>query len=280
MELRCGTATLSLHRAAIMGVLNVTPDSFSDGGLWMEPATAVKHGLEMVEQGAVIVDVGGESTRPGADPVPEEEELRRVLPVVEGLVSEGVEFVSIDTRKSSVAHRAVDAGANIINDTAGEESDRSMDAVAAETGAAIVVMHSRGTPATMKTLTQYEDVSADVTRFLEKRAHELVENGVARESIALDPGIGFAKTARQSATLLREVGSLVGLDYPVLVGTSRKSFIGHLLGLPDGERLEATIATTAWAVSRGASILRVHDVEPNVRAARMVEAIVTAEGIA
>ena len=263
-----------------MGVLNVTPDSFSDGGLWNEPQTAIEHGLEMVEQGAAIVDVGGESTRPGAEPVPEDEELRRILPVIEGLVTRGVEFISIDTRKPSVARRAVGAGANIINDTAGEESDRAMDEVAAQTGAAIVVMHSRGTPATMKSLTDYESVSEDVASFLGRRAAELENAGIPSESIALDPGIGFAKSANQSAALLRDIGSFVALGYPVLVGASRKSFIGQLLGLADGERLEATVATTAWAVSRGAAIVRVHDVEANVRAARMVEAIALAEGIA
>ena len=278
MQLRCLSSVLSLERTAIMGVLNVTPDSFSDGGLWLEPDAAIKHGLEMIDQGAAIVDVGGESTRPGAEEVPEDEELRRVLPVIEGLVSAGVGFISIDTRKPSVAARAVEAGANIINDTAGEESDRSMDGVAAETGAAIVIMHSRGTPATMKSLTQYDDVSRDVVTFLEGRARELQRNGVREESIVLDPGIGFAKTAAQSATLLRDLALLVDKGFPVLVGASRKSFIGQLLGLEEGRRVEATVATTAWAVSSGASLVRVHDVEPNVDGARMIEAIVQTGG--
>lgn len=261
-----------------MGVLNVTPDSFSDGGLWLEPNVAIKHGLEMIEHGAAIVDVGGESTRPGAEPVPEDEELRRVLPVVEGLSAAGVEFISIDTRKSSVAVRAVEAGANIINDTAGEESDRAMDTVAAQSGAAIVVMHSRGTPATMRSLTDYDDVSGDVVEFLAGRAKELQSSGVTAESIALDPGIGFAKTAEQSASLVRKVGDLVGLGYPVLVGTSRKSFIGQLLGLEEDQRVEATAATVAWSVAQGVRLVRVHDVEPNVRTARMTEAILRADG--
>ncbi|MDQ4094813.1 MAG: dihydropteroate synthase [Actinomycetota bacterium] len=280
MELRCGSSVLSLERAAIMGVLNVTPDSFSDGGLWLDPDAAIKHGLEMVDQGGAIVDVGGESTRPGATPIPEDEELRRVLPVIEGLVNHGVEFVSIDTRKPSVARRALEAGANIINDTAGEESDRAMDAIAAETGAAIVVMHSRGTPETMKTLTGYSAVVQDIRRFLEGRAHELEANGVPRSAIALDPGIGFAKSAEQSALLLRDIGSLVALGYPVLVGASRKSFMGHLLDLDDGQRLEATLATTTYVVAHGVAIVRVHDVEANVRAARMAEAIVRSDEMA
>lgn len=277
MELRCRNATLSLEKTAVMGVLNVTPDSFSDGGLWLEPEAAVKHGLGMVEQGAAIIDVGGESTRPGAEPVPEEEELRRVLPVVEGLVDAGIEFISIDTRKTEVARRALEAGANIINDTAGEESDRSMDALAAESGAAIVIMHSRGTPATMRSLTDYEDVVAEVVSFLKGRAHELEVRGVGRDAVVLDPGIGFAKNAEQSVSLLRSIDDLVALGFPVLVGTSRKSFMGQLLGLEDGQRLEATIASVVWSAAHGARIVRVHDVEPNVRAIRMTELIQSQE---
>ena len=273
MELHCRDSVLSLDKTAVMGVLNVTPDSFSDGGLWLEPDAAIKHGLEMIEQGAAIVDVGGESTRPGAEPVPEDEELRRVLPVIEGLAGAGVDFISIDTRKVAVARRAVDAGANIINDTAGEESNRSMDSLASETGAAIVVMHSRGTPATMRALTDYDDVVAHVTTFLRGRADELQEAGVPLDAIVLDPGIGFAKTAEQSVDLLRSLSHLVALGYPVLVGTSRKSFMGHLLGLEEGQRLEATAASVAWAVIQGARMVRVHDVEPNVRAVRMTELV-------
>ena len=273
MELKCAGATLSLDRIAIMGVLNVTPDSFSDGGLWTDTGTAVAHGLEMVEEGAAIVDVGGESTRPGAEPVALDEELKRVIPVVEGLASSGVQFISIDTRKAEVARRALEAGANIVNDTLGEESDGSIDHVAAESGAAIVLMHSRGTPATMKSLTHYDDVVEYVVTFLDKRARELEERGVGRDSIVLDPGIGFAKTAEQSALLLRDVAKLKATGYPVLIGASRKSFMGQLLGLEDGQRLEATLATTAWVAAHGASIVRVHDVRENVRAARTIDTI-------
>ena len=273
MQLRCMDSSLSLDRVAIMGILNVTPDSFSDGGLWTEPAAAIDHGVQMIEEGAAIIDVGGESTRPGAEPVPEDEELRRVIPVIEGLSKRGVQFISIDTRKCSVARRAIEAGANIVNDTLGEATDGSIDLVAAETGAAIVVMHSRGTPATMKSLTQYDDVVQHVVSFLDKRARELEEKGVGRDRIGLDPGIGFAKTAEQSVQLLRSIGKLSETGYPVLIGASRKSFMGQLLDLPDGQRLEATIATTAWAVAQGASILRVHDVLANVRAARTAEVI-------
>ena len=255
-----------------MGILNVTPDSFSDGGLWLDPTAAIKHGIEMVGEGADVVDVGGESTRPGADPVPQEDELRRVLPVVEGLVAEGI-TVSIDTRKTEVARRAVDAGASIINDTAGEETDRAIDAVAADSGAAVVVMHSRGTPATMRDLTSYDDVVSDVGAFLARRAREIEEAGVDANRIAVDPGIGFAKTAAQSLEVLKRLDELVAAGYPVMVGVSRKSFIGQTLGLPDGQRLEATVAANLWAVAQGARIVRVHDVEANVRAIRMAEAI-------
>lgn len=276
MQLKCMDSVLSLDTTAVMGVLNVTPDSFSDGGLWLEPRAAIEHGLEMSAEGATILDVGGESTRPGAEPVPEVEELQRVVPVIEGLVDQGVRYISIDTRKPTVARRAIEAGANIVNDTLGEESDGSMDGLAAETGAAIVVMHSRGTPATMRSLTDYEDVTTEVFGFLEGRAAELESAGVDKQSIVLDPGIGFAKTAEQSARLLRDVIALNSSIYPVLVGTSRKSFIGQLVGLDEGERLEATLATSAWAVAQGVSIIRVHDVRPNVRAIRMVEAILAA----
>ena len=278
MELKCAAASLLLDRVAVMGILNVTPDSFSDGGLWLEPETAVEHGLQMIEEGASIIDVGGESTRPGAEPVPEEEELRRVIPVIEGLVSRGVSFISIDTRKPEVARRALAAGATIVNDTLGEATERDLDAIAAESRAAIVVMHSRGTPATMKSLTQYDDVVEHVVSFLEKRAKELEEKGVRRDSIVLDPGIGFAKSAAQSARLIGKVAALRDTGYPVLVGASRKSLFGQLLGLEDGQRLEATLATTAWAVANGASIVRVHDVRENVRVVRTIETIVSSSG--
>ena len=278
MELKCADASLSLDRVAVMGILNVTPDSFSDGGLWLEPETAVEHGLQMVSEGASIIDVGGESTRPGAEPVPEQEELRRVIPVIEGLVSRGVSFISIDTRKPEVARRAVAAGATIVNDTLGEATDGVLDVIAAETGVAIVVMHSRGTPATMKSLTQYNDVVAHVVSFLEKRARELQEKGVHRDSIVIDPGIGFAKSATQSAQLIGSLPALRETGYPVLVGASRKSLFGQLLGLEDGQRLEATMATTAWAVANGASIVRVHDVRENVRVVQTVEIIAGTAG--
>jgi dihydropteroate synthase len=270
---------LALDRVAVMGVINVTPDSFSDGGLWIDARAAIRHGLDMVAEGADILDVGGESTRPGAAPVPEWEELRRVLPVVEGLARAVGVPISIDTRKPEVARRAIAAGASIVNETTGEGGDGAADGIAAESGAALVLMHSRGTPATMGRLTRYDDVVADVAGWLRARAARAEEAGVARECIAVDPGYGFAKDARQSLELLRGLDRIVELPYPVLVGTSRKSFIGKALDLPLDARLEGTAATVAWAVSHGAAIVRVHEVRPMVRVARMIEAIMSPEGL-
>lgn len=273
MKLRCRDIVLPLDRVAVMGVLNVTPDSFSDGGLWLDPARAIEHALHMVEGGAAIIDVGGESTRPNAEPVPEDEELRRVLPVIETLAEKAGVPISIDTRKASVARRAVEAGASIVNDTLGEEG--SVAEVAAETGAAIVVMHSRGTPQTMRELTQYTDVVGDVGRFLADKARNFEEMGIGSDSIVLDPGFGFAKSPAQNLTLLNHLERCADLGYPLLAGTSRKSFIGAVLNLPEAERVEGTIATVVVAVSKGAKIVRVHDVEPVTRAVRMAEAVLS-----
>jgi dihydropteroate synthase len=273
VKLRCRDEVLSLDRTAIMGVLNVTPDSFSDGGLWLEPKAAADHALEMLEQGAAIIDVGGESTRPGASPVPQNEELERVLPVIDALSSAGVQFISIDTRKKEVARRAVDAGANIVNDTTGEASDRSLDEVAVAHEAGYVVMHSRGTPETMRSLTDYSDVVAHIRSFFERRVAELEGSGLQRDSIVVDPGFGFAKNPDQNLVLLKRLSDLTSLGYPLMAGTSRKSFIGHVLGLSEDQRLEGTVATVCWAVAAGARLLRVHDVRPVSRAVRMIEAI-------
>ena len=271
MKLRCKDTVLSLDRVALMGVLNVTPDSFSDGGLWLDPDRAVRHALEMVEQGAAIIDVGGESTRPNAEPVSEDEELRRVLPVIEALADQVEVPISIDTRKASVAKAAVDAGASIVNDTLGEEG--SIAAAAADTGAGIVVMHSRGTPQTMRELTQYSDLVEDIRAFLAEKASAFERMGIGADSIVLDPGFGFAKTPAQNLALLNRLERIVDLGYPVLAGTSRKSFIGTVLDLPESDRVEGTIATMVMAVAKGARIVRVHDVEPVTRAVRMAEAV-------
>jgi dihydropteroate synthase len=274
MGLKLRDGSLALDRAVVMGVLNVTPDSFSDGGLWLDRDAAVKHALQMIDEGAGIIDVGGESTRPGAEAVPEEEELRRVIGVIQDLSASSNVPISIDTRKTSVAEKALEAGASIINDTAGEESDRTMDRLARDTGAAIVIMHSRGTPANMRELNDYGDVVDDVRTFLEGRAGELTALGVDPASIVLDPGIGFAKSPAQNLELMDRFEEFATLGFPTLSGTSRKSFIGATLDLPEHQRLEGTITTVVLSVLKGARIVRVHDVEANVRAVRMLEAII------
>lgn len=266
-----------MERVAIMGVLNVTPDSFSDGGLWIDPDAAVKHAVEMHRDGADIIDVGGESTRPGADHVPAEEELRRILPVIRGISDSCDALISVDTRKAVVAQQAVAAGAHIINDTMGEPSDKSIDEVALETGAGMILMHSRGTPATMRKMTSYSDVVNEVRDFLERRAVELEEKGVERAAIAIDPGIGFAKTPQQNLTILKHLRQITDLPWPLLIGTSRKSFIGAVLDVPETQRLEGTLATVVVSIIGGARIVRVHDVEPALRTVRMTEAVSAAE---
>jgi len=276
MDLKLPDRSLSLDSAVVMGVLNVTPDSFSDGGLWLDRDVAVKHALEMVAVGAGIIDVGGESTRPGAAAVPEPEELRRVIGVIEDLASATHVPISIDTRKPSIAAKAIEAGASIINDTAGEASDKSMDSLALDSGAAIVVMHSRGTPATMRSLTDYADVVGDVRTFLTARAEELLDLGIDPKSIVLDPGIGFAKSSEQNLELLSRFEEFTDLGFPILSGTSRKSFIGAVLDVPEDQRVEGTIVTVVLSVLKGARIVRVHDVEANVRAIRMLEATTSA----
>jgi dihydropteroate synthase len=273
---RASRFSLSLERPLVMGVLNVTPDSFSDGGLWLKPQAAIDHARQMVVDGAAIIDVGGESTRPGAVMVDEEEELRRVIPVVEALASDPGVPISIDTRKPAVARRALEAGAVIVNDTNGEATDGLMTDVIVGMGAGVILMHSRGTPDTMRELNQYGDIVADVCRFLLSWAQRLESSGVPSEAIVLDPGFGFAKSSDQNLELLERLDEVVSLGYPVLAGTSRKSFIGAVLDLPEDERLEGTAATVAWAVSEGANILRVHDVKEMGRVVKMAAAIAAA----
>lgn len=271
--LRARNISLPIDRTVVMGVLNVTPDSFSDGGLWFDAEAAIEHGRAMARQGAAIIDVGGESTRPGAEPVPQEEELRRVVPVIEALARDPAIPISIDTRKPDVARAAVEAGAAIVNDTSGEVFDPHMDDVVAETGAAVAIMHSRGTPQTMRSLTDYENVIEDVRAFLMRRTTILESAGVASESIAIDPGIGFAKTPAQNLMLLNGLARFIDTGYPVLIGTSRKSFIGVVLDVPEDQRVEGTIASVVWAMANGVHIVRVHDVVEVARAVKMTEAI-------
>ena len=254
-------------RPLVMGILNVTPDSFSDGGQWLEPDLAVRRAREMIDEGADIVDVGGESTRPGADAVPADVELDRVIPVVEALA--GQVRVSIDTTKEAVASAAVEAGAILINDVSA-----TLWPVAARHGVGWVAMHRSGTPATMQRHPHYDDVVAEVTAMLADRAGRATSAGVAE--VWIDPGIGFGKSVEHNLSLLGSLDELVATGYPVLVGTSRKSFLGGLDRRPGaeptpvGERLPASLATATWALAQGARMVRVHDVAATVQAARLV----------
>ena len=258
----------------VMGVVNVTPDSFSDGGCFADPRDAVTHALELVAAGADVVDVGGESTRPGADPVPFDEELRRVIPVVEALV--GHVRVSIDTMKPAVAEAAVRAGATLVNDVSGS---LDLAQVAAEHGVGWVCMHMQGSPRTMQQRPEYRDVVAEVTDFLAHQGAAARDLGV--QEVWVDPGIGFGKTMAHNLALLAHLPRLVDAGFPVLVGTSRKSFLGRLLAEADGgdaaptpvdDRFEGSIATAAWALLHGASMVRVHDVAETVAARRALVA--------
>jgi dihydropteroate synthase len=257
----------------LMGVVNVTPDSFSDGGRFLETEDAVAQALRLAEEGADLVDVGGESTRPGAEPVPAAEELRRVVPVIERLRARGFTLpVSIDTWKGAVARAALAAGADLVNDVTGL-ADPDLGAAAAEVGAPIVLQHMRGTFADMQTRATYGDVVAEVARELEGALERAERAGIPRERTILDPGIGFAKTAEQSLELLARLGELRGLGRPLLVGPSRKSFIGRISGAPPGDRLAGTLAAVTACVLAGVELLRVHDVAPARQAALVAAAI-------
>ena len=261
----------------IMGVVNVTPDSFSDGGLFLDPDAAVRHGLELDAEGAAILDIGGESTRPRAAPVSAEEELRRVLPVITGLVSAGVGAqISIDTSKAIVAAEALRAGATIVNDVTALRGDPEMGSVVASTGAALCLMHMLGDPRTMQEDPRYDDVVGEVKAFLEERMDVAIAAGVPEERIILDPGIGFGKTVAHNLELLRRLDELVAIGRPVLIGTSRKSFLGRITGRDVDHRLAGTIATNVLAYTRGAQIFRVHEVAPIYDALRVAVATVSA----
>jgi len=255
-----------------MGIVNVTPDSFSDGGLFLDADAAVEHGRRLAAEGAAILDIGGESTRPGSDPVPEDEELRRVLPVVERLSGEGAR-ISIDTTKSAVARAALGAGATIVNDVSALRFDPALAGVVAESGANCCLMHMLGEPRTMQDHPRYDDVVSDVKAFLEERLAFAVGEGVAEERVWLDPGIGFGKTVEHNLELLRRLDEIVAIGRPVAIGTSRKSFLGKLAGGRDEtHRLPGTIATNVVALERGATIFRVHDVAQNADALNVAAA--------
>jgi dihydropteroate synthase len=263
------------ERTLLMGVLNVTPDSFSDGGKFFSPDLAVAHAEHMIAEGADIIDVGGESTRPGSEFVSEEEELRRVIPVIEKLADSSVP-ISIDTTKPSVARAACEAGAEIINDISGLRFDPALAAVAKSMRAGLLLMHSRGTPKDMQQIPFAADIFNDVVDGLHRSVSIAEQFGVARENIAIDPGIGFGKSAQQNLEIIRRLGDLAHefADLPIVIGTSRKSFLGKLLnGAPADERLYGTIATEVASVLNGAHIVRVHDVKAAVEAVRIADAI-------
>jgi dihydropteroate synthase len=258
-----------------MGVLNVTPDSFSDGGRFLDHEAAVAHGINMAEEGADLLDVGGESTRPGSESVTVEEELGRVLPVVKRLAAEVDAPISIDTRKPDVAAAALDAGAVIVNDVSGARDPSMFDVVRA-TGVGLVLMHMLGEPKTMQAEPRYGDVVGEVRSYLAERADAAVAAGIDRDRLAIDPGLGFGKAYQHNLTLMRDVDSFLDLGLPVVVGPSRKSFIGTALGdVPVDHRLEGTAGAVAWMAGRGAHIVRVHDVAEIVRMLRVVDAIRT-----
>ncbi len=262
------------RRGMVMGIVNVTPDSFSDGGRYLDTGRAVEHALTLVAEGADILDIGGESTRPGAEPVDEAEELKRVLPVIRAVRSETKTLISIDTMKANVARAALEAGADIINDVTGLRGDPMMCRVAAETEAGLVVMHMLGTPRTMQQQAVYADVVAEVQTYFEERLHILAELGISPERVVLDPGFGFAKTLEHNIALMQALPSLAVQGRPVLVGVSRKSLISRLLESDDvNDRDWPTVALTSYSRELGARIVRVHQVKANVEALRMTEAI-------
>jgi dihydropteroate synthase len=273
-DLRVGDRVLpTSSRCLVMGVLNVTPDSFSDVGRYLDHGAAIAHGRALVAEGADLLDVGGESSRPGATYVDERTELDRVGPVIEALAPAIDVPISIDTRKSGVARAALAAGAAIVNDVSAGRDDPDILGVAADAKAPVVLMHMRGTPATMQDDPRYTDVVAEVADFLAERCAAAEAAGVPRDALVVDPGIGFGKRDEHNYALLADLARFTRLGHPVLVGASRKGFIGRALGLPALERMEGTAATVVWVVERGARIVRVHDVRHMVRTVRMTEAL-------
>ena len=263
--------------ALVMGIVNVTPDSFSDGGRFSDPALAVARGLELVAQGADLLDVGGESSRPGAEPISTDEELARVVPVIRGLAAATAVPISVDTAKAAVAAAALGAGALVVNDITAL-GDPEMAGFVLRHRAGLVLMHMQGTPRTMQLAPHYDDVVGEVAAFLQARLRAAVEAGIAESSVVLDPGIGFGKTARHNIRLLADLGELGKLGRPVLLGVSRKGFLGRLLDRPVGDRLAASLAAACFALTLGsAQILRVHDVPETRDAARVIAALSSPE---
>ena len=262
------------RRPLVMGIVNVTPDSFSDGGHFADPARAVDRALQLVDEGADILDVGGESTRPGSAPVSPGEEIRRVVPVVAAIAKCTAVPISVDTTKAAVARRCLDAGATIVNDVTGLRGDPSMAAVVAEFRAGVVVMHMRGTPATMQADPHYADVVAEVAAFFEERLHALAAAGISEEAVCLDPGIGFGKALGHNLDLLANLGAFARFGRPVCLGVSRKGFVGTLCGRAVADRTAGSLAVACFAAARGGTqVLRVHDVGPTRDAAVLLDAI-------
>jgi dihydropteroate synthase len=261
-----------------VGILNVTPDSFSDGGNFLDPGAAAEHAASLLDEGAGIIDVGGESTRPGSDPVPQEEEVRRVVPVISRIIAARPEAViSVDTYRSATAAAALDAGASIVNDVTALRGDPRMISVVAEARCPVILMHMQGEPKTMQSEPRYTDVVREVKDFLRSRAEHAVATGVSQENIIVDPGIGFGKSLDHNLVLLRDLESIVDLGFPVLVGASRKKFIGSITGVQAAaDRVFGTVATTVLAYEKGATLFRVHDVRANSEALAVAEAVLHA----
>ena len=259
----------------VVGILNVTPDSFSDGGDFLDPEAAAEHAATMLDEGAGILDLGGESTRPGSDPVSQEEELRRVIPVIERVLTVRQEAViSVDTYRAGTAAAAIEAGARIINDVTALRSDPRMASVVKEAACPVILMHMKGEPKTMQSEPHYEDVVREVRDFLARRAEYAVSAGIGPENVIVDPGIGFGKNLEHNLTLLRNLDDIVDLGFPVLIGASRKTFIGRITGVQEArERAFGTVATTVLAYERGATFFRVHDVRANREALAVAEAV-------
>jgi dihydropteroate synthase len=277
---KLGKRSVNLSRSGlIMGVLNVTPDSFSDGGQFVDEEAAFRHAVRMAGEGAAILDIGGESSRPGSEPVPVEEELRRVIPVIQRIRARFSDlFLSIDTYKAETARQALAAGADIVNDISALRGDREMIEVLKQSESGLILMHMRGTPKTMQIDPRYQDVIGEVFEFLRSRRDELVRSGIDPARIAIDPGYGFGKRVQDNVELVRQLGRFAELGQPIVVGISRKSMIAHLLGdpkLPSEDRMWPTVALTSLLREKGAQIFRVHDVRPNLEALRMTEAILS-----
>ncbi len=274
-QIQCRNKTLDLsHRTHIMGILNVTPDSFSDGGKYLELEQAIERGIQMAEDGADMIDIGAESTRPGAEPVSVEQELRRIIPVMEGLLKQVDVPISVDSYKSSVAETALKAGAHLINDISGLRFDPKMSEVVARYQVPVVIMHIKGQPKNMQQNPYYDDLMGEIYGYLATGIQLAEAAGIKRQNIIIDPGIGFGKRLMDNYEILRRLNELKGLACPILIGPSRKSFIGRVLDLPLDQRLEGTIAAVAIGIQNGAHIVRVHDVKQIAKACRIIDLLV------